>query len=124
MFDQFLRRIIQQRMNGVVLNPRKPPLPDHQTAAAPDTFKPVKVQPQAEALASRGSERVREIIARMTPEEKLAYIGGTDGFCLRAIPRPAWTSRAMDFRCHQRCAWGGCSGDHLSFSYRAGGGLE
>ena len=98
MFDQFLRKIIQRRMNGVNLKPRKPPLSDHQAAAAPDSSKPAKVQPQAEALASVGPGRVREIIARMTPEEKLAYIGGTEGFCLRAIPRlglPAlWTSDA------------------------------
>jgi len=98
MFDQFLREIIQHRMNGVNLKPRQPPLPDHQGIVAPDTSKPAKAQPQTEAFVSKSSARVKWIVAQMTSEEKLAYLGGIDRFCLRAIPRlgiPAlWTSDA------------------------------
>ena len=88
MFDQLLRVLIQQRMNTKVLSPRP---------VAADAVVPEKKQ---SSVIGEGnvSERVKTLVSAMTRREKLEYIGGTQGFCMRAVPRlgiPAiWTSDA------------------------------
>ena len=41
----------------------------------------------AQRIAPEAKERAAALVARMTLEEKLAYIGGYDAFYIRSIPR-------------------------------------
>ena len=40
-----------------------------------------------QAITPEAKARAAELVSRMTLEEKLEYIGGYDGFYIRAVPR-------------------------------------
>ena len=40
-----------------------------------------------QAITPEAKARAAELVSRMTLEEKLAYIGGCDGFYIRPVPR-------------------------------------
>lgn len=89
MLDQLLRCLIQNTMNQKMLIPRLPVKP-----GSSDTDPPVS----KEMTDGPVSDRVRRLVASLTTREKLEYIGGTEEFCIRAVPRlgipSIWTSDA------------------------------
>jgi beta-glucosidase len=80
MFDWILRKIIQHKMNNEALAPRAP------------------VQDNEENIFNRENRSVEDFVSSMTDQEKMEYIGGVDGFCIRAVPRlgisPIWACDA------------------------------
>ena len=80
MFDWILRKIVQYKMNNEVLAPRAP------------------VQANDKNTFNREKRTVEDLVSAMTDQEKIEYIGGVDGFCIRAVPRlgipPIWACDA------------------------------
>jgi beta-glucosidase len=90
MFDQFIRKTVQRKLDGILAS-RPPVAPGSADGAQAE----LRLPP---AKGRKGVTLAERLVEAMTEEEKLAFVSGVDNFCVRGVPRlglpRVWTSDA------------------------------
>lgn len=94
MSDQLKRVLLQLIMNRMVLKTRPPVVSGGESGDASG------IDGLRRKVLPSGGRRCEVLLAAMTLDEKIAFISGADGFCLRGLPRlripPVWMADATN----------------------------